>query len=501
MNIYTLISSRILKKFRQDCIDIEKNYRHTYANILKIVKWHKFSDTNIESLKELPFTEYSDYESFFEKALQTKINPLTGEKVLFFLKSTGSTGKQKYIPLTKSYSKNYLSSLISRGAVLQKTFNIFKMQHQHAFFIPGVELINGLPSGHMGLYLYNKVPSFFRSKWALPIEIANNVSLYQKYGDTLVVLRDLDALSGTIPGGLNAFYERIVQNKLEIIKQIKNPDTVMAKYISLNKKITKSRILYVENVLSKDKLSLNELWPKIKFLSFWKAGAGESQLLTIRHILDEETEIIDQVYNSTEGAFNIPWPNKIGGPVLPKGIILEFLDVNSGITYFPWQLTIGKEYELLVTNFIGMLRYRIGDYVKCTGFYENSPEIHFISRKNNEISFGWYTISLADLNKYLAEMKCLMNNCIVAPNPSMMGLSIYWQKVRPLNEEKIISEFLIKSIPYFEERLKDGTAKSLTCYEIPANLFNLWKITAKSAAEKALPEKIKSYILSLHNSL
>ena len=84
LNIYNIIANRILNRFRKDCIDIEKNYTHTYSNILKVVRWKNISGTTIESLKELPLTDYSDYKVYFDEAKKTGINSLTGEKVLFF---------------------------------------------------------------------------------------------------------------------------------------------------------------------------------------------------------------------------------------------------------------------------------------------------------------------------------------------------------------------------------------------------------------------------------
>ncbi len=501
LNIYNIIANRILNRFRKDCIDIEKNYTHTYSNILKVVRWKNISGTTIESLKELPLTDYSDYKVYFDEAKKTGINSLTGEKVLFFLKSTGSTGDQKNIPLTKSYSRNYLSALKPRGALLQKRYDVFNMKNEHAFFIPGIEFINGVPSGHMGLYLFNRIPFFLRSKWAIPFEVANDLNLYQKHGDALVVLSDLEAITGTIPGGLAAFYNRVILNKDAIIKQIKYPDAHLTRILKSRKRITKDRLTYVLSILSNENFSMNQLWPKLRFVNFWKSAAGEGQLLSIQCQLGTDVEIIDQVYNSTEGAFNIPWPNKLGGPVIPSGIILEFLDLKTGLVYFPWQLEIGNEYELIITNFIGMLRYRIGDIIKCTGFYEKSPEIHFVGRANNEISFGWYVISIHDLIVHLNENKCLMIDCIIAPAPSMLGLALYWHNKYPIIEEKIISKYLVKCIPYFEDRLRDGTAKALILYEIPSNLFTYWKITSKHNVEKSIPEKIKNYIRSFHNSL
>ena len=41
------------------------------------------------------------------------------------------------------------------------------------------------------------------------------------------------------------------------------------------------------------------------------------------------------------------------------------------------ELEVGKNYEIIITNFSGLYRYRIMDIVKVTGYYNNAPKIEF----------------------------------------------------------------------------------------------------------------------------
>ncbi|GJY54813.1 jasmonic acid-amido synthetase JAR1-like protein [Tanacetum coccineum] len=43
---------------------------------------------------------------------------------------------------------------------------------------------------------------------------------------------------------------------------------------------------------------------------------------------------------------------------------------------------VGEEYEVVVTNFAGLYRYRLGDVVKVAGFYNSAPKLQFICRRN-----------------------------------------------------------------------------------------------------------------------
>ncbi|CAL4978637.1 unnamed protein product [Urochloa decumbens] len=58
------------------------------------------------------------------------------------------------------------------------------------------------------------------------------------------------------------------------------------------------------------------------------------------------------------------------------------------------EVTVGEHYEVVMTTFAGLYRYRLGDVVKVTGFYNSTPKLKFVCRgiltlsinvdKNNE---------------------------------------------------------------------------------------------------------------------
>ncbi|KAK1391212.1 Indole-3-acetic acid-amido synthetase GH3.6 [Heracleum sosnowskyi] len=47
---------------------------------------------------------------------------------------------------------------------------------------------------------------------------------------------------------------------------------------------------------------------------------------------------------------------------------------------------LGKEYELVVTTYAGLYRYRVGDLLRVAGFKNKSPQFNFICRKNVVLS-------------------------------------------------------------------------------------------------------------------
>ncbi|KAJ6302547.1 hypothetical protein OIU77_016610 [Salix suchowensis] len=60
---------------------------------------------------------------------------------------------------------------------------------------------------------------------------------------------------------------------------------------------------------------------------------------------------------------------------------------------------LGKEYELVITTFAGLYRYRVGDILRVTGFHNSAPQFHFVRRKNVLLSIDSDKTDEAELQK------------------------------------------------------------------------------------------------------
>ncbi|XP_026452377.1 indole-3-acetic acid-amido synthetase GH3.6-like [Papaver somniferum] len=50
------------------------------------------------------------------------------------------------------------------------------------------------------------------------------------------------------------------------------------------------------------------------------------------------------------------------------------------------KVELGREYELVVTNYAGLYRYRVGDVLRVAGFKKNAPQFNFMRRRNVVLS-------------------------------------------------------------------------------------------------------------------
>ena len=71
--------------------------------------------------------------------------------------------------------------------------------------------------------------------------------------------------------------------------------------------------------------------------------------------------------------------------LIPDGGFYEFIparDSYAGRTLTIDELEVGENYEIIVTNLSGFYRYRLQDVIRVTGFYNETPLVRFVYRKN-----------------------------------------------------------------------------------------------------------------------
>ncbi|XP_065017808.1 jasmonoyl--L-amino acid synthetase GH3.5-like [Musa acuminata AAA Group] len=156
-----------------------------------------------------------------------------------------------------------------------------------------------------------------------------------------------------------------------------------------------------------------ELWPNAKYVYGIMTGSMEPYLKKLRHYAGS-LPLMSADYGSSEGWIGANVnpsliPELATFAVLPNIGYFEFIPLEkpeeqeqeqelensaSTIHYIesePVGLTeveIGKEYEIIVTNFAGLYRYRLGDVVRVAGFHNSTPELQFVCRRSLVLSIN-----------------------------------------------------------------------------------------------------------------
>ncbi|GFY95005.1 auxin-responsive GH3 family protein [Actinidia rufa] len=138
------------------------------------------------------------------------------------------------------------------------------------------------------------------------------------------------------------------------------------------------------------------IWPNTKYLDVIVTGAMAQYIPTLDYYSGGLPQACT-MYASSECYFGLNLnpmckPAEVSYTIMPNMAYFEFLphEPNStGLTQnSPPELVdladveVGKEYELVITTYAGLYRYRVGDVLRVTGFHNSAPQFHFVRRKN-----------------------------------------------------------------------------------------------------------------------
>ncbi|XP_057964834.1 probable indole-3-acetic acid-amido synthetase GH3.1 [Malania oleifera] len=141
---------------------------------------------------------------------------------------------------------------------------------------------------------------------------------------------------------------------------------------------------------------ITRIWPNTKYLDVIVTGAMAQYIPTL-DFYSGGLPLACTMYASSECYFGLNLnpmckPAEVSYTIMPNMAYFEFLPhepAPSGSTREPTpklvdlvDVEVGKEYELVITTYAGLYRYRVGDILRVTGFHNSAPQFHFVRRKN-----------------------------------------------------------------------------------------------------------------------
>jgi hypothetical protein len=330
-------------------------------------------------------------------------NILVAEEIKFYGMSSGTTGKQKYIPVTKS-SLSAISEIMSM-LVQRILYNNFKSSWSYG---KGLSLTDMVIAGHTqsGTPICAGTSGGMRSIkwmipfiWTTPVEVMNlGKGVDTLYLHLLFALKEghLMYINGIFISSVLDMFRHLEKYSEDLLGDIGKG--TISRNIGLSedhrkillKKISPDagRADFLEKEFKKGfKGIAKRIWPNLIYIAS-VTGANFS-------IYDDKVAeysgnipVYSSVYSATEAAVGINrYINKQKYVVIPRVAFFEFIPVENSDEEQPStknlnELRVGSEYEVVATNQAGLYRYRIGDVIKVVDFYNQSPEVEFLYRRN-----------------------------------------------------------------------------------------------------------------------
>ncbi|KAJ9182773.1 hypothetical protein P3X46_006729 [Hevea brasiliensis] len=154
---------------------------------------------------------------------------------------------------------------------------------------------------------------------------------------------------------------------------------------------------------------ITRIWPNTKYVDVIVTGTMSQYIPTLDYY-SNGLPLVCTMYASSECYFGVNLnplckPSEVSYTLIPTMAYFEFLPVhrNNGVTKSISMtkslnekeqqelvdlvdVKFGQEYELVVTTYAGLYRYRVGDVLRVAGFKNKAPQFNFICRKNVVLS-------------------------------------------------------------------------------------------------------------------
>lgn len=160
---------------------------------------------------------------------------------------------------------------------------------------------------------------------------------------------------------------------------------------------------------------ITRIWPNTKYLDVIVTGAMAQYIPTLNYY-SGGLPLSCTMYASSECYFGLNLnpmckPSEVSYTIMPNMAYFEFLPHESGPTRTVGltEVEVGKEYELVITTYAGLNRYRVGDILRVTGFHNSAPQFHFVRRKNVLLSIDSDKTDESELQKAVENASKLLS--------------------------------------------------------------------------------------------
>jgi len=363
--------------------------------------------TIAEFRSRIPIRSYEQYEPYIERMAEGEANILTRDRVTYFNATSGSTGKQKLIPVTKKFQNSLgWANLISIGflssALKKRGTHLRKLLLTNSTNISGYTS-GGIPYGSGSAGVLKMGKWIYQQLFANPYETLQiRDSLARHYLCLLFALQNLET------GGIVANFPMLILRTCQYLEQYGDDfihdlktgtippwlklDSHLRNELEKQLQPQPQRAQHLQTILSRQgRLTPPQVWRNLSYIATARGGTSDFYLQRFPDYL-ENTPVFGAAYASAEATYSIYPDLDVDGSILAVGTgFFEFIpetewEATSPQTLLATEVEVGQRYRILVTNYSGFYRYDNGDIIEVVGFYHQAPLIVFRHRRGGLIS-------------------------------------------------------------------------------------------------------------------
>lgn len=365
------------KRFEPQLADPRRSQLQTLERILAAARLEQPIKTYAE-FRRLPLQSYEQLEERVQASIDGQCH-LTQDPPFAYEPTSGSSGRRKLIPYTqrlrRSFSEMFLCwvyDLLAYGPPIEGGRMYFSVSPQ--FHAPentqlGLEDDSDYLSG-LSSWLFSQfslVPAQVKT-------LKDPDDFFMLVAAYLLSSQDLEAISVWSPSFLLAILDFVATHQSELLDALKAGRIERQQRVFSLGKATAAQL----RALKQPSLDWPVLLPGLKLISCWGSG---NAAIGYRRLQTLFPGVMIQAKGLLATEAPISFPSEKYGLQLPmlSEVFFEFLNDQGQILLLD-QIEQGQEYELIISQLGGLLRYRLGDRIKVCSQAQQTPCFEFIGR-------------------------------------------------------------------------------------------------------------------------
>jgi hypothetical protein len=353
MAIINSIASWLMKKrmhqielFMKYPHDVQEEWMHDLIDKAKDTEFGRLHDfksiNNYQQFKQhIPVQDYESLKPFIERMRRGEQNLLWHSDIKWFAKSSGTTDKSKFIPV----STEFLDGCHYNGGRDMITFHCINHPETKLFTGKSLALGGSFKTDDFGEY-----QSFHGDVSAIIIQNLPMWAEYFRAPDVHIALMD---------------------NWDEKLEQMAN--SMANENVTSLAGVPSWMLVLIKRILEIRKVdTLKEVWPNLEV--YFHGGVSFTPYRELfKKLFNNSNIAFLELYNASEGFFGIQDQRDSNEMLLmlDYGIYYEFIPVASlgeenPRTYNLSEVQKDKDYAMLITTSAGLWRYKIGDTIRFT---------------------------------------------------------------------------------------------------------------------------------------
>lgn len=363
--------------------------------------------------KNVPITDYYDYLPYIEKMKKGEEDVLFEGKPSCFVRTSGTTGKAKYIP--ESTMGELVKKLVMglRAVEIARCDSGSMTAEGKMLTITNLSLFEetegGIPVGSASGQAAD-ANSEAAKRLVIPAAMRTASELKLEDVDYLTALFGFSESSVVMLGCNNVAHFNLLINLFnnrfeDFIRDIRSGTISVDMSDDLREKLMKNwnpnpgRADELQKMrMEKGSLTAADIWKNFSFVNCWMGSSVGHIAREMRGLFPENTIFFDLGYGASEGKFNVPdSANVSGGLIVPFGYFFEFLPLGQEKTILLQDTVDGGRYEFVLTSYSGFYRYNIHDVVEIGVGSDGTRTIEFACKSTDLVTLGQSILYSADL--------------------------------------------------------------------------------------------------------